>query len=233
MVSRSIWKNRHSWVFQRPQSALILPTRAILIVFEKLTRACFVQIALETMLLPIHTTSHLLDCDECILVQLASLRWRAQIRAKQLSAVANWPRHCWFSCQSVSVRGCLYERGAGPPWRDLTIDYPRCFIFSIYFHINARDIQAAFGVFANKPIVWIITYSMSPKLILLKWLTKNCNTQATQDYSMCSPSSNTISRYAKWTMVAEFIIVSVILFPDPLQPHLLIRDIYHSPRSCT
>ena len=55
------------------------------------------------------------------------------------------------------------------------------------------------------------------------------NSQATQDYSMCSPSSNTISRYAKWTIVSEFIIVSVILLQDPLQPHLLIRDIYHSP----
>jgi hypothetical protein len=34
------------------QIALVLWTRAILIVFEKLTRACFSQIALETILLP-------------------------------------------------------------------------------------------------------------------------------------------------------------------------------------
>ena len=53
MVSRAIWKNIHSWVFQRLQIALVLRTRAILIVFEKLTRACFFQIALETILLPI------------------------------------------------------------------------------------------------------------------------------------------------------------------------------------
>ena len=53
MVSRAIWKNI-SWVFQRLQIALVLRTRAILIVFEKLTRACFFQIALETILLPIH-----------------------------------------------------------------------------------------------------------------------------------------------------------------------------------
>ncbi len=39
--------------FQRLQIALVLWTRAILIVFEKLTRACFFQIALETILLPI------------------------------------------------------------------------------------------------------------------------------------------------------------------------------------
>ena len=53
MVSRAIWKNIHSWVFQRLQIALVLRTRAILIVFDKLTRACFFQIALETILLPI------------------------------------------------------------------------------------------------------------------------------------------------------------------------------------
>ena len=41
MVSRAIWKNIHSWVFQRLQIALVLWTRAILIVFEKLTRALF------------------------------------------------------------------------------------------------------------------------------------------------------------------------------------------------
>ena len=54
-VSRGIWKNIHSWVFQRLQIALVLRTGAILIVFEKLTRACFSQIALETILLPIQT----------------------------------------------------------------------------------------------------------------------------------------------------------------------------------
>jgi hypothetical protein len=37
MVSRTIWKNIHSWVFQ----TLVLRTHSILIVFEKLTRAFF------------------------------------------------------------------------------------------------------------------------------------------------------------------------------------------------
>ena len=44
-------KNTHEWVFQRPCIILVLRTRAILIVFEKLTRACFFQIALETKFL--------------------------------------------------------------------------------------------------------------------------------------------------------------------------------------
>ena len=35
------------------QIALVLRTRAILNAFQKLTRACFSQIALETILLPI------------------------------------------------------------------------------------------------------------------------------------------------------------------------------------
>ena len=39
--------------FKNAQIALVLRTRAILYVFEKLTRACFSQIALETILLPI------------------------------------------------------------------------------------------------------------------------------------------------------------------------------------
>ena len=41
----------YSSVFQSPQIALVLRSRAILIVFEKLTRACSFRIALETMLL--------------------------------------------------------------------------------------------------------------------------------------------------------------------------------------
>ena len=41
MVSREIWINMHSCVFQRPQIALVFRTRAI---FR------YIQIALETML---------------------------------------------------------------------------------------------------------------------------------------------------------------------------------------
>ena len=41
MVSRAIWKNIHSWVFQRLQITLVIRSRVILTVFEKLTRACF------------------------------------------------------------------------------------------------------------------------------------------------------------------------------------------------
>ena len=50
MVSRAIWKNTHSWVFQKPQTALVLRTRVILIVFEKLTCAWK-----TVLLLPIYT----------------------------------------------------------------------------------------------------------------------------------------------------------------------------------
>ena len=45
--------------FQRLQIALVFRTRAILIVFEKLSRACFFEIALETILLPIQTTYYI------------------------------------------------------------------------------------------------------------------------------------------------------------------------------
>ena len=44
--------NKH---FQRPQSALALRARALLLVFEKFTRAYLFQIALEIMWLPILT----------------------------------------------------------------------------------------------------------------------------------------------------------------------------------
>ena len=42
-------------MFQRPQSALALRARALLLVFEKFTRAYLFQIALEIMWLPILT----------------------------------------------------------------------------------------------------------------------------------------------------------------------------------
>jgi hypothetical protein len=52
MISRAIWKNIHSWVFQRLQIALALQTHAISIVFEKLIRAFFFfQIALDETVL--------------------------------------------------------------------------------------------------------------------------------------------------------------------------------------
>ena len=41
--------NKHLYIFQRPQSALALWARALLLVFEKLTHAYLVQIALEIM----------------------------------------------------------------------------------------------------------------------------------------------------------------------------------------
>ena len=40
-------------MFQRPQSALALRARALLLVFEKFTRAYLFQIALEIMWLPV------------------------------------------------------------------------------------------------------------------------------------------------------------------------------------
>ena len=45
--------NKHLWIFQRPQIAPALRARAILLVFEKFTRAYLFQIALEIMWLPI------------------------------------------------------------------------------------------------------------------------------------------------------------------------------------
>ena len=50
MVSRAIWKRYTREFFKAIKIALVLRTRVILIVFKKLTRACFFQIALETML---------------------------------------------------------------------------------------------------------------------------------------------------------------------------------------
>ena len=41
--------NKHLQIFQRPQSALALRARALLLVFEKFTRAYLFQIALEIM----------------------------------------------------------------------------------------------------------------------------------------------------------------------------------------
>jgi hypothetical protein len=46
-------KNTSSSGFQKLQIALALQTRAILIVFEKLIVACFLQIELETILISI------------------------------------------------------------------------------------------------------------------------------------------------------------------------------------
>jgi hypothetical protein len=59
MGSRKMWLNMHSWVFQRPQIALVL---LYFEVFEKLTHACYIQIALETMLFPILTAQLLQNC---------------------------------------------------------------------------------------------------------------------------------------------------------------------------
>ena len=58
MVSREIWEKHALMSFSKTQIELVLRTRAILYVFEKLTRACFSQIALETILLPILTVIH-------------------------------------------------------------------------------------------------------------------------------------------------------------------------------
>ena len=41
--------NKHLYIFQRPQIALALRARAILLVFEKFTRAYLFQIALEVI----------------------------------------------------------------------------------------------------------------------------------------------------------------------------------------
>ena len=51
--------NKHLQIFQRPQIALALRTRAILLVFENFTRAYLFQIALEIMWLPIQNKSQI------------------------------------------------------------------------------------------------------------------------------------------------------------------------------
>ena len=53
MVSREIWEKHALMSFSKTQIELVLRTRAILYVFQKLTRAYFSQIALETILLPL------------------------------------------------------------------------------------------------------------------------------------------------------------------------------------
>ena len=138
-----------------------------------------------------------------ILIQLASQRWRTAMRTKQLSTVANWPRHCSFNYQYLSVKMVfkIWEEG-NSPWRDLAIDLPRSRIHVgakiQIFHINARHIEAAFGAIANKPIVWINTYSVWPKIIYLTWLNWRqapCNLvilllavtyRQLKNYSMCT-----------------------------------------------
>ena len=47
--------NKHLQIFQRPQIARARRASAILLVFEKFTRAYLFQIALEIMWLPIQT----------------------------------------------------------------------------------------------------------------------------------------------------------------------------------
>ena len=51
-VSRAIWKNMHSSVFQRPQIALVLWTRAILIV------SCYFEITHLCVFFPNRTRNH-------------------------------------------------------------------------------------------------------------------------------------------------------------------------------
>ena len=60
MVSRGIWEKHALMSFSKTQIDLVLRTRAILYVFEKLTRACFSQIALGTILLPILICQYLI-----------------------------------------------------------------------------------------------------------------------------------------------------------------------------
>ena len=83
------------------------------------------------------------------------------MRAKQLSAVAIDQDTASLIVSLSWLRGCLtYERKASPPWRDLAIDYPRSRLGNEMeiFHINARDIHAAFGAISNEPIVCIIRF---------------------------------------------------------------------------
>ena len=66
MISRKIWTTK--------LIALILWTLAVLMLFENLTHACFIQIALETMLLPILTNYEDLSIVRVIEVFIFSYR---------------------------------------------------------------------------------------------------------------------------------------------------------------
>ena len=76
MVSREIWEKHALMSFSKTQIELVLRTRAILYVFEKLTRACFSQIALETILLPI-----------LILLKTTGFRRELVFNSMQISAI--------------------------------------------------------------------------------------------------------------------------------------------------
>ena len=60
--------NKHLYIFQRPQIALALRARAILLVFEKFTCAYLFQIALETMWLPKEIKTALLEKNSQVLI---------------------------------------------------------------------------------------------------------------------------------------------------------------------
>jgi hypothetical protein len=54
MVSREIWPDKHALVsFSKTSNSTRSSDSCYFEVFEKLTRACYIQIALETILLPI------------------------------------------------------------------------------------------------------------------------------------------------------------------------------------
>ena len=79
LVSRAIWKNRHSWVFQRFQMALVLWTRVILIVFQKLTRAYFFPNCTRNHTMTYTNTSELITVTS---ISLSSLYVRMAIKHK-------------------------------------------------------------------------------------------------------------------------------------------------------
>ncbi len=104
-------------MFQRLQIALVLRTRAILVVFEKLTRACFFQIARETILLPIRNLHHFQKwCKFLHVIQkytkfakFAGLYFPhfTTFRDKTLQFYTNFKMHALSSCSDGFCFSCL------------------------------------------------------------------------------------------------------------------------------
>ena len=145
--------NKHLWIFQRPQNGLALRARALLLVFEKLTRAYFFQIALEIMWLPIlnamlradfrpfrsnwnvtlHSPSgNLPQVHSSCAVELRSVRFNLDKAPNKVSASPDWLQSCnlWNTCEmsethlGSQVSTGRIDRVVGQRWE--TGDFADC-----------------------------------------------------------------------------------------------------------
>jgi hypothetical protein len=126
-VSSAIWKkNIHAWVFQRLQIALVLWTRAILIVYEKLTRACFFPNCTRNHTIITYTKRSICNACKYLIIQTTtsildttaadwerynySCTWKIQAEFRcfepRTSVATNFPtkrwlKFCLYFCQEV------------------------------------------------------------------------------------------------------------------------------------